>query len=72
MAKIGDVGLAKTVISDYFSWETAAGTCESPHLTWVPAQACVRQSAFRSVRQCWQAVLSFNETGTSSLLSAPL
>jgi hypothetical protein len=24
------VGLAKTMVSDYFSWETAVGTCESP------------------------------------------
>lgn len=28
VAKIGDVGLAKTMVSDYFSWETAVGTCE--------------------------------------------
>ena len=29
VAKIGDVGLAKTMVSDYFSYETAVGTCES-------------------------------------------
>ena len=55
MAKIGDVGLAKTMISDYFSWETAVGTCESPHMHGSQRRHVYdRAPFFRSVRQRWQ------------------
>jgi serine/threonine protein kinase len=49
VAKIGDVGLAKTMVSDYFSWETAVGTCESlfPHFARVPdAEAAATERLF--------------------------
>lgn len=44
VAKIGDVGLAKTMVSDYFSWETAVGTCAS--LPLVPSHLVPSQNRF--------------------------
>jgi hypothetical protein len=57
VAKIGDVGLAKTMISDYFSWETAVGTCKFSLYTCFTLQACLSKPCWRTEQRWQQASL---------------